>query len=142
MAEYDTVLIPTDGSDPAERGIDHGLDIAADSDATTHFIYVIDETRYGERPGVDDYEVALEEMRNEAIAELERLQRAAEERGLDAETYCTRGKPHEEITEYADEIDADIIVMGKRGEGTAEPPHVGRVADRVLRTADAPVFPV
>lgn len=141
MPDYETVVIPTDGSEPAERGIDHGLDIAADNDATVHFVHVIDES-YARRPGVDDYEVALEEIRNEALGELERLQRAAEERDLDAEVYCTTGSPHEEITAYADEVGADLIVMGKRGEGSAEAPHVGRVADRVLRTAGVPVFPV
>ncbi|MEF8807660.1 universal stress protein [Natronomonas sp.] len=138
---YETVVVPTDGSEPAQRGIDHGLEIAADNDATVHFVHVMDES-YTERPGIKEYEVSIEEMRNEALGELERLKRAAEDHGLDAVVYCTTGTPHEEITAYADRVGADLIVMGKRGKGSADTPHVGRIADRVLRTADIPVFTV
>lgn len=140
MTDYETILIPTDGSNPAERGIEHGLGIAEDNGAAVQFIRVIDEARYGKTPALSNYELALEEVETEAIAELQELVTRAEERGLTAETHCRRGSPHEAIVSYAEEIDADLIVMGKHGEGEAETPHIGSVADRVLRTADCPAF--
>ncbi|WP_181690966.1 universal stress protein [Natronomonas sp. LN261] len=142
MADYETILIPTDGSKAAERGIEHGLGIANDNDADVYFIRVIDESRYGKTPALSNYELALEEAEKEATAELDELVERAEKQRLDAvRAYC-RGTPHEEVVDYADEVDADLIVMGKHGRGSSETPYIGSVADRVLRTAHCPVFTV
>ena len=142
MVDYETVLIPTDGSHSAERGIEHGLGIAGDNGAVVHFVHIIDESRHGTTPALSNYELALEELEEEANSELRELAERAEAHGIDAETYFHRGFPHEEIVEYAESIDADVIVMGKHGSGGSETPHVGSVADRVLRTAECPVFTV
>jgi nucleotide-binding universal stress UspA family protein len=142
MVGYETILIPTDGSHSAERGIEHGLGIARDNDAVVHFVRIIDESRHGATPALSNYELALEELEEEADSELTELIEQAEAHGIDAETYFDRGFPHEEIVEYAESIDADLIVMGKHGSGGSEKPQVGSVADRVLRTADCPVFTV
>ncbi|MFB6273849.1 MAG: universal stress protein [Salinibacter sp.] len=50
--------------------------------------------------------------------------------------------PQEEILAYAEEIEADLIVMGTHGDGTARGPLLGSVTDRVLREADRPVVTV
>jgi len=41
--DYEDVLLPTDGSKRAERAVEHGLALAANTDATVHTIYVVDE---------------------------------------------------------------------------------------------------
>jgi nucleotide-binding universal stress UspA family protein len=142
MTNYETILIPTDGSKAAERGIEHGLGIAVDNRADVHFIQVVDESRYGKTPALSNYELALEEVENEIMAELQEIAERAENKGLNVETNCCRGVPHEKIVDHAEEIDADLVVMGKHGEGKAETPHVGSVADRVLRIASCPVLTV
>ena len=142
MVDYETILIPTDGSHSAERGVEHGLGIAGDNGSVVHFVRIIDESRHGTTPALSNYELALEELESEATSELRELAERAEARGIDTETYSHRGRPHEEIVEYAESVDADLIVMGKHGHGGSETPHVGSVADRVLRTADCPVFTV
>lgn len=142
MVRYDTILIPTDGSPPAKRGIEHGLGIAKNNGAEVCFIQVVDRSRYGDTPALSSYELALEQIETEFKAGLQELVQQAETRGLRARYRCSRGFPHEEIVDYAEEVDADLIVMGKHGEGKAERPHLGSVADRVLRIADCPVFTV
>ncbi|MEM4782584.1 MAG: universal stress protein, partial [Halalkalicoccus sp.] len=37
---YDSVLIPTDGSEMVDVTLEHGLRIASDNDATIHALYV------------------------------------------------------------------------------------------------------
>ncbi|WIV67064.1 universal stress protein [Natrialbaceae archaeon AArc-T1-2] len=142
MPTYDTILIPTDGSRPAERGVEHGLSIAADNDADVHFVHIIDKIRHGDTPALSNYELTLEDAEDEALADLEALAERAREHDLDTEVHCRRGMPHEEIVTVADAVDADLVVMGKHGEGEAELPHIGSVADRVLRTCGCPVFTV
>lgn len=50
--------------------------------------------------------------------------------------------PPEGIQAYADEIDADLIVLGTHGRGRMRGPLLGSVADRVIRTASRPVVTV
>jgi len=50
--------------------------------------------------------------------------------------------PQDGILNYAEETDADIIVIGTRGERAARGPMLGTVADRVVRRADCPVVTV
>jgi nucleotide-binding universal stress UspA family protein len=50
--------------------------------------------------------------------------------------------PQAGILAYAEEIAADLVVMGTHGSGTARGPLLGSVADRVLRQATRPVVTV
>jgi nucleotide-binding universal stress UspA family protein len=52
------------------------------------------------------------------------------------------GSPQDGILDYADEIDADLIVIGTRGQGAARGPLLGTVADRIVRRAASPVVTV
>ena len=142
MTTYDTIVVPTDGSRPASRGVDHALAIAADDGAEIHLVRIVDSGRYGEATALSSYEVALEKVETEMAAELEALADRVREGGLAVECHCSRGTPHERIVELAEDVDADLIVMGKHGEGQAETPHLGSVADRVIRSTDRPVFTV
>ena len=53
-----------------------------------------------------------------------------------------KGVPDEVILAYADEIDADLIVMGIHGEDQTPPHSPGRVIERVLGAARCPVLAV
>ena len=66
----------------------------------------------------------------------------AEGMGLEAVTHCARGLPYEEIIEYAQEHDIDLIVMGIHGTTGVTKPHIGSVTDRVIRMSNVPVLPV
>lgn len=39
---YETILIPTDGSQGADAVVEHAVDIASRYDATLHVLYVVD----------------------------------------------------------------------------------------------------
>ena len=139
---YDDVLIPTDGSDRAEDAAEHGIEMAKNADATVHALHVVDERRYGETPALSSYELVFEELEEKGEHMTEDVAEAARSAGLDATTEITRGSPSEEIVSYADDHDVDLIVMGRAGAGGAEAPHIGSVADRVLRKTGIPVLPV
>lgn len=139
---YQDVLVPTDGSDHAERGVEHGIDLADEHDATLHALFVVDENSYGETPALSSYELALDRLAADAEELVERIAADAADRGLETETAVRRGVPNEEILGYAEERDVDAIVMGKRGAAADGESHLGSVTDRVVRRADVPVTPV
>jgi nucleotide-binding universal stress UspA family protein len=56
------------------------------------------------------------------------------------ESYVRAGTPADEIVRAADDLDADLIVVGGRGKGTVEAILLGSVAYRVLHHAPCPVL--
>lgn len=138
---YQTVLITTDGSIGAERGVTAGLDLAKRYDATVHALHVIDERIYGETPALSDTELRFEQLEIEGERYLDDIAARGEQAGLDVQTTVVRGMPHEVITDYAEENDVDLIVMGRHGASAHPAPHIGSCTDRVLRTASVPVLP-
>ncbi len=133
---YETILVPTDGSDPANRAVEHAVDLASTFDADLHAIYVVDSRRYGSR-AVADADAILDELADRGRRILEELRDRADR---EVTTELRRGRPNEETTAYAEEIDADLIVLGNRGLGDPSGAAIGSVAERVVRTAGRPVL--
>jgi len=52
------------------------------------------------------------------------------------------GRDYQTILDFANEIHADIIVMGRRGHSNWERPFFGSVVERVVRRAECPILVV
>lgn len=139
---YEHILIPTDGSKGANRGVTVGLDLARKYGSTVHTLYVVDERIYGETPALSDTELVMDSLESRGEQAMAKICERAAAAQLEAVSDCRRGKPHEEILRYADEHDVDLIVMGRHGESAYGAPHLGSVTHRLLRTSEIPVFPV
>jgi nucleotide-binding universal stress UspA family protein len=95
---YETILIPTDGSLGAERGVKSGLDIARQYDATVHALFVVDERIYGETPGLSDLELRFEQVEERGEEFLRDIETRCEELGLDVQKTILRGMPYGVVT--------------------------------------------
>lgn len=139
---YDTVLIPTDGSEHAVRAAEHGLHVARQFDATVHVINVVDLESAGgifDAGGVsEEFVDRLEDEGRETIREIEELAEGSD----DVRTAVVRGKPSDAILDYADERDADFVFMGTHGRTGLNRYIAGSVTERVVRMADVPVLTV
>ncbi|MBX0303792.1 universal stress protein [Haloarcula salinisoli] len=137
---YDHILVPTDGSDHADRAAGHAALLADAFDATVHLLTVVDiETAAGpfSAGGVDDdYVEQRTASERDALAE-----RAARVDG-DVETAVTTGQPSEGILEYVREHEVDLVVMGTHGRSGLRRYLTGSVAERVLRLSPVPVLTV
>ncbi|MFB6202643.1 MAG: universal stress protein [Halorhabdus sp.] len=136
---FDTILVGTDGSAPANKAVVHALEQAELTGATLHAIFVVDTERFSE-PALSSIELITQDIEEWGAAELAEVAERAEDLGLDVVTHCCHGKPWHEIVSYADEVDADLIVLGYQGEEHIDPGHIGSVADRVVRNAGRPVL--
>lgn len=139
---YEHILVPTDGSKGAKRGAEHAIDLAGKYDATVHVLFVLDERIHGGTPALSSDEVFFEELEREGKEILDEISSDVEREGLTAVTQCVRGIPYEEILDYTEEYDVDLVVMGKHGRSEHGRPHIGSSTERVVRLADAPVLPV
>lgn len=116
----DTVVVATDGSESVRRCVDVSLDVAERFDADLHALYVLDDD---ENP-----DTAFEDVRQRAATEI---------------TAATRkGDPAEAITDYAVEVDADIVATGTRGRHGEHRFLLGSVAETVVRSCPIPVLTV
>lgn len=137
---YDRVLLPTDGSDGIDAVLDHALALAGPYDATIHACYVIDTRIYRAAPPARQDDV-LDGLRAEGEAAVERVRAAAADAGLEAVTALARGTPSHQLTEYAADNGADVVVMGTHGRtGRERLATLGSVTERVLKGVDVPVF--
>lgn len=136
---YSTILVPTDGSDSANRAVEHAIELAERFDAALHAMYVVDTNRYGE-PALSSAEVVLHELEEDGHRLVSAVADRADNTGITTDTMVCHGRPHEEIIDYADDIDADLIVMGYQGQGHRLEGHMGSVADRVTQSAGRPVL--
>ena len=137
---YETILIPTDGSDEARKAAEHGIELAAALGATVHTLYVMDF------PGVpralslrDDEEQLREEYEQYGERVTGEVRDMATETGVECVTALKTGTVHEEIVKYAEDEGADAIVMGTGYQGRFGA-LLGTIAEKVVRTATVPVI--
>ncbi len=139
---FETLLIPTDGSEPAEIAARRGFDLAEALEATVHVLSVADSSVATGAGYSGDSPSIRKRLRNTATDRAGRLRDEAVERGLDTTAVTREGIPANEIVDYADEHGVDAIVIGTSGRGGLSRSIVGSVADKVVRTASVPVLTI
>ena len=139
---FETVVIATDGSESARRGVRTALDIAARYDATVHAVYVVDTGDIDDTPEdvQSDLEAAIAETGEEALDVVREEAEAIA--APDVVTAVREGDPASEIIDYATEVDADVVGMGTRGRSGDHAVLLGSVAEAVVRHAPMPVLTV
>ncbi|MEF8856241.1 MAG: universal stress protein [Haloplanus sp.] len=138
---YDTILVPTDGSDGTATVLEHALSIAGDG-TTVHGVYVMDRRRYtAARP--EETEAVKAALREEGERALAFQRETLEDAGVPAVTALRDGIPHRTILEYAAEQDVDLIVIGTHGRtGPDRLVNLGSTTERVVKNGDVPVLVV
>ena len=129
---YEAILLPTDGSESAERAADHALALAGELDATVHALSVTEDALLGEDADTSGAEEAV----NNVVE-------AADRHGVEkVETHIESGEPDEVILESVESHDLDAIVMGATGRRGIDRVLLGSVAEKTVRSAPVPVITV
>jgi nucleotide-binding universal stress UspA family protein len=135
---YDTILVPTDGSDHSELAADHAMDLAEQCNATVHAVFVVEQTGPS-----GHWDFAVEDQEQAGEAALDAVVSRGEARGVDVEPHLRRGAPSEEIVDAATEYGVDIIVMGTQGRtGLSRIATAGSTTERVVRLTAIPTLVV
>ncbi|RCU48397.1 universal stress protein [Haloplanus salinus] len=139
---YDTILIPTDGSDVATTAARYGLALAERFDATVHVLSVVDPGRFV-TDAVGDVDDLIRRQRarlhDRARSVVDRI---AAESAVPVETHVVEGRPSAALASAIDDYDADLVAMGTHGRSGVDRYLLGSLAERTLRTAHVPVLAV
>lgn len=136
---YDKVLVATDGSADANRAATHALEQAEQHGAELYALFVVDTDRYSE-PALSSTELQTNEVEEWGRQQLAEIEERGEGIDVDVTTRCCHGKPYLEIINYADEVDADLLVLGYHGHSHSQTEQIGSVTDRVVQNAGRPVL--
>lgn len=130
------ILAATDGSAAADLALDSAVDVARETGATLHLLYVVETTTLG-----FDVRSALasEELDAGAESVLEAAAERAAESGVDPVTHVAHGHPHREILSLVED-EVDLLALGVHGETDFSRSVLGGVATKVIRTAPVPVL--
>jgi nucleotide-binding universal stress UspA family protein len=139
---YDSVLLPTDGSDNASEALEHAIGAAEAYDADLHIASVIDR-RVVLAAETEDKDEVQAELAADAEAAVAELAERAEDAGLDVTTATPDGVPHREILSYAEEAGIDLLVLGTHGRtGREKRLNLGSTTERVVKATDRPLLVV
>ena len=131
-----TVIVPVDFSDDSFAALETGREMVGDPE-DLHVIHVL-PTLEANDPGVIWHTIDDESRSRHAS---EALRKELQQRGLQpADTVIRFGDPGHEIAQYADEVDAGLVVMPSHGQSALKYLLIGSVAERVVRLAHCPVL--
>ncbi|OBK30700.1 universal stress protein [Mycobacterium asiaticum] len=141
MSKYNVVVVGTDGSDTSFRAVDRAATIAADSGAK---LVVASAFLGEERDGTDPDQLRDEKYRTQGNAPVYDMLRTAASRAreagaTDVEERAVEGAPVDALLEVADEVNADLIVVGSVGTNSLVGKVLGSVPKAVSRRAKAKV---
>ena len=139
------ILVATDGSRAASAALDEAISLAAETGDGVAAITVWRALQgdFGlAYPSTAMLDEILDAERTHAEATLGDAVARAEGAGVRIRTHLTTGDPAERICAYAEEIDARLIAIGRRGYGTVASLLLGSVSNAVMRRASCPVLVV
>jgi nucleotide-binding universal stress UspA family protein len=135
------IVIATDGSPSSEEAVHVGLELASEQGAEVRFVHVLAPTQWelaaqmSSMENLDDVDGDVDRPLREAVA-------LADEAGVPAVRDLRAGFIEDEIISAAEEIDAELIVLGSRGLGAVRGALLGSISRAVLNRAKRPVLVV
>ncbi len=146
MSAYRTLVVGTDGSDSSLRAVDRAASIAADHDAklivaTAHNPVPEERGRYAIPPGSDhgqDYRTVGEAPFYAILRDAR--ERAHQAGAKDVEEKSVVGAPINALVHLAEEVNADLLVVGNVGLSSVAGRLLGSVPSEVSRRAKTDVL--
>ncbi|MBN1851905.1 MAG: universal stress protein [Pirellulales bacterium] len=130
------VVVPFDFSDQSIRAVQTGLDLV-DDPANLFVVHVLPELVPTE-PGVIWTTVDDKDRQEHATEAIHARLSEAKYKGI--HMHAEIGDPGHAIADYAQNIDAELIVMPSHGRTGLSRLLIGSVAERVVRLAHCPVL--
>ena len=141
---YRHILIPTDGSELAERAVTHGLSLAKFVGAKVTAIIAQESVgtwlSFAESGTVEAFVKYTEQIKKHGASVLDRAVNAAEQAGVPCDTIQAEDvQPYEAIIAAATDRGCDLIVMASHGCGGLSA-SVLSVTNKVLTNTKVPVL--
>jgi nucleotide-binding universal stress UspA family protein len=142
---FNRIVVGTDGSETADQAVRHATELATLTGARLDVVSAFEPIPQGrvraearEAPGDVQYEIG---PREDVNLILEAASGEAKKAGVEeVQTHAREGDPGEAILEVAEEIKADLIVVGNKGMTGARRFLLGSVPNNISHHAPCSVM--
>ncbi len=157
LPTYQNILIAIDFTPNSDRAFKYAVLMARQHNAKIHLLHVVPQVDTSMRnyfsliKGQDwmsDFEQQHAEEANTEIKNLldsfveKELANSPDDKRLFAGSKVSIGNPVSCILDTAEQLDADVIVLGTHSKGAIEHAFLGSVAEKVLHRSTRPIFVV
>jgi nucleotide-binding universal stress UspA family protein len=139
---YRNIVIATDGSENTQKAISYGIEIAKLSGATVHALYVANIPSTISENWTAGGETMHEIMISEGEKAVSKVKKSGEASRVEVREVVLEGYPSNEIIDFAENNNIDLIVMGTLGKTGLDRFLMGSVAEKVVRGSKVPVMVV
>jgi nucleotide-binding universal stress UspA family protein len=136
MDRFRQILVPTDFSEAAERGIDVAVSLALEFNALLTVVHAF------EPPGDDYGTFEGPELERRARSELDVLAQRIRVRVPTADAILRNGYAWRAILDVAEERGSDLIVLSTHGRHGFQRALIGSVAEKIVRLSVIPVWTI
>ena len=137
-----SIVVGTDGSEPADEAVRQATDMASREGARLHLVtaYPDPQILRERTTGTGGGAYTIVDLREVAESLVQRAARDALSEGVEVETHVREGQPAEVIIDVANQEQADLIVVGSRGLTGIKRYLLGSVSSKVSEHAPCSVM--
>ncbi len=141
MLELRQILVPVDFTETSERALSYAVEVARKFEASITVLHAYQIPVYGFPDGayITAADVAAQ-LSTAAQGRLDSIIESQKLAGVPIVSVLRDGVAWEEINAVAQEIKADLIIIGTHGRRGLARALLGSVAENVIRTAKIPVL--
>ena len=129
------ILVAIDGSEPASRALEAAIEEAGAWNAKVHVVYVVESGLFSSLPMDNTLEVIYSVLQKEGEEILESARKKADAAGISLTTHLRQGHAGSQIVSLAEELGADLIILGSYGKSGVDRLLLGSVTDYVVQNS-------
>ena len=143
---YQKILIPLDGSDLAERSLEHAKAIAQGCNVADVIVFRVIEPLSTQtlsalaEAGGDSVGKARERNQQDAKDYVSKVKNNLRTQGITSQAVTVEGRAADEILSYTGKNNVDLIIMSTHGRSGLSHFFFGSVAEKVSRHSRIPVL--
>lgn len=142
---YQNILVAVDGSPSSKRAHREAVCLATLTHGVVNAIYVVDRTPLFSYAGYYDPIALVDALRKDGRSALDEVEQACKAAGVTCHTELVETSRLSDdvatvLQQHADQLQADLLVMGTHGRRGVRRLVLGSVAERVLRFSKCPVL--
>jgi nucleotide-binding universal stress UspA family protein len=132
---FKKIVVAIDGSDISLKALEVALSEARIWNAELHVIYVVETSMFSSIPMDNTWEIIYSLLESEGKEVFQKSKERAAQDGVSLITHLKDGHAGNEIVSLAEELHADLIVIGSRGKTNIDRLLLGSVSEHVVRNS-------
>ncbi|MDD5501435.1 MAG: universal stress protein [Candidatus Omnitrophica bacterium] len=137
------ILVATDGSEAAIRGVQYAAYLASKLGCKVSLIHIVEFPPFPSSiigTNEESRRKFENELRESGRSIIRLSQKPLSDAGIAVNYEVMEGRPADVICNYAKEGDFDLIIVGNRGRGKVSRLLLGSVSNEVVQAASCPVL--